>query len=150
MAARTGSAGLADVRGAGAIAAGAASEHVWSHGRGLALDRSHRELPRLQAARPLDLLHGATVNASHAVVLRAAAAGDDEALTQLVRLYHDRVYRFGLRACRDAFDADDAVQDAFVKLAARPDVVRDRGALSWLLSVVRHTCMRMLRPFVRE
>lgn len=80
----------------------------------------------------------------------AAARGDDAALEQLVRAYHDRVHRFGLRACRDAFDADDAVQEAFVKLSRRPDVMRDPGMLSWLFSVVKRTCLRLLRPFVRE
>jgi len=78
------------------------------------------------------------------------ARGDDEALSQLVRAYHDRVYRFGLRVCRDGYDADDAVQEAFVKLARRPDVVGDPSALSWLMSVVRHACSRMLRLFVRD
>ena len=87
---------------------------------------------------------------AHEVVLVAAAQGDDEALSLLVRAYHDRVYRFGARVCRDGYDADDAVQEAFAKLATRPDVVRDPSALSWLLSVVRNACMRMLRPFVRE
>ena len=80
----------------------------------------------------------------------AAARGDDEALGTLVRAYHDRVYRYGVRVCRDAFDADDAVQEAFTKLARRPDVQRDKGALSWLMTVVRRTCMRLLRPFARE
>lgn len=80
----------------------------------------------------------------------AAARGDDEALTMLVREYHDRVYRFGLRVCRDGYDADDAVQEAFTKLARRPDVARDPSVLSWLMSVVRNACLRMLRPFVRE
>jgi RNA polymerase sigma factor (sigma-70 family) len=88
--------------------------------------------------------------ATHADVLTAAARGDDDALGVLVRAYHARVYRFGLQVCRDGFDADDAVQEAFRKLATRPDVARDRGALSWLMSVVRNACMRMLRPFVRE
>jgi RNA polymerase sigma-70 factor, ECF subfamily len=82
--------------------------------------------------------------------LAAAARGDDEALALLVRAHHDRVYRFGLRVCRDAYDADDAVQEAFSKLATRPDVARDPSALSWLFSVVRNACARMLRPFVRE
>lgn len=82
--------------------------------------------------------------------LAAAACRDDDALAVLVRTYHDRVYRFGLRVCRDGFDADDAVQEAFTKLATRPDVVRDPGALSWLLSVVRNACHRMFRPFARE
>jgi RNA polymerase sigma-70 factor (ECF subfamily) len=66
----------------------------------------------------------------------AAARGDDAALRELVQAYHDRVYRFGVRVCRDRFDAEDAVQD--------------QGALSWLMSVVKHACLRMLRPFVRE
>jgi RNA polymerase sigma-70 factor (ECF subfamily) len=86
----------------------------------------------------------------HADMLGAAARGDDDALATLVRLHHDRVYRFGLRVCRDGFDADDAVQEAFVKLATRRDVLADPGALSWLFTVVRNTCRRLLRPFRRE
>lgn len=88
--------------------------------------------------------------AGHEALLAAAARGDDEALSMLVRAYHDRVYRFGLRVCRDGYDADDAVQEAFTKLARRPEVMRDAGVLSWLMSVVRNACLRMLRPFVRE
>jgi RNA polymerase sigma-70 factor (ECF subfamily) len=82
--------------------------------------------------------------------LVAAARGDDQALALIVRAYHDRVYRFGRRVCRDGYDADDAVQEAFTKLAKRPDVAGDPSALSWLMSVVRNACLRMLRPFRRE
>lgn len=85
----------------------------------------------------------------HKQLLTAAATGDDDALAQLIGRYHERVHRFGLRVCRDGFDADDAVQEAFVKLSKRPEVVRDGGALSWLMTVVRRACLRMLRPFVR-
>lgn len=88
--------------------------------------------------------------AVHQRVLTAAAGGDDEALASLMRAYHDRVYRFGVRVCRDGFDADDAVQEAFTKLARRPEVARDAGVLLWLLAVVKNACLRMLRPFVRE
>lgn len=87
---------------------------------------------------------------AHAQMVRAAAAGDDEALTAMVTLYHDRVYRFGVRVCRDGFDADDAVQEAFTKLATRRDVIEDQGVLSWLMTVVRNACLRMLRPFARQ
>jgi RNA polymerase sigma-70 factor (ECF subfamily) len=87
---------------------------------------------------------------SHREVLVAAARGDDAALARLVRAYHGRVYQFGLRVCRDGYDADDAVQEAFIKLASRPDVAGDRGVLSWLFTVVRNACMRMLRPFARQ
>jgi RNA polymerase sigma-70 factor, ECF subfamily len=88
--------------------------------------------------------------ATHQQRLVAATSGDDEALASLVRAHHDRVYRFGRRVCRDGFDADDAVQEAFVKLARRPDVARDAGVLFWLMAVVKHACLRMLRPFARE
>jgi RNA polymerase sigma-70 factor (ECF subfamily) len=87
---------------------------------------------------------------AHGQVLEAAAKGDDEALAVLVRDYHDRVHRYGMRVCRDGFDADDAVQEAFIKLARRPEVVRSGGALAWLFSVVRNACLQLLRPFARE
>lgn len=87
---------------------------------------------------------------SPAATLATAARDDDDALAALVRLHHDRVYRCGLRVCRDAFDADDAVQEAFAKLATRRDVIADQGALSWLMTVVRNACRRLLRPFQRE
>jgi RNA polymerase sigma-70 factor (ECF subfamily) len=87
---------------------------------------------------------------AHQHLVTAAARGDDEALTLVIRAYHDRVYRFGQRVCRDSFDADDAVQEAFVALARRPDVARHRGVLSWLMTSVRNACLRMLRPFLRE
>lgn len=79
-----------------------------------------------------------------------AARGDDEALISLVRQHHDRVYRYGLRVCRDGFDAEDAVQEAFIKLSRRRDVVADQGALSWLMTVVRNACRRLWRPFQRQ
>jgi RNA polymerase sigma-70 factor, ECF subfamily len=90
------------------------------------------------------------MSATHEQTLALAAAGDDEALAALVRAYHERVYRFGLRVCRDGFDADDAVQEAFTKLSRRPEVMRDQSVLSWLMTVVKRTCHRLLRPFARE
>lgn len=87
---------------------------------------------------------------THQQLLSAAASGDDDALASLVRAYHDRVYRFGLRVCRDGFDADDAVQEAFSKLSRRPDVLRGTSTLSWLFAVVESTCRRLLRPLSRQ
>lgn len=86
----------------------------------------------------------------HQQTLAAAARGDDRALADLVRAYHRRVYRFGLRVCRDGYDADDAVQEAFTKLASRPDMGGDPGVLSWLFTVVRNACGRLLRPWTRR
>ena len=49
--------------------------------------------------------------------------------------------------CRDDFDADDAVQQAFITLARRPDVQQSTAVLPWLLTVIRNACISMLRPF---
>jgi RNA polymerase sigma-70 factor (ECF subfamily) len=88
--------------------------------------------------------------ASYREVAAAAARGDDEALTILVRAYHDRVYRFGQRVCRNGVDVDDAVQEAFLAALRRQDVAAHNGALSWLMTSVRNACKRLLRPFLRE
>ncbi|MFT3698846.1 MAG: sigma-70 family RNA polymerase sigma factor [Kofleriaceae bacterium] len=75
--------------------------------------------------------------------MSALVTTDDE-LTALVRTYHARVVRYGRRACASPEDADDAIQEAFAKLAHRPDVVRHPGALSWLMTTIRRMCARML------
>ncbi|MFO0722815.1 MAG: RNA polymerase sigma factor [Myxococcota bacterium] len=85
---------------------------------------------------------------AHQATLERATAGDEAALELLVRTYHARVYRFGLRVCRDGFDAEDAVQEAFQKLARRPELQSE--PLSWLYRVVKNACLRLLRPFQRE
>lgn len=79
-------------------------------------------------------------------LLERSISGDDEAVRELVGLYHDRVYRFGRSVCRDGFDADDAVQSAFITLARRPDVQKSPTVLPWLMAVVRNACMALLRP----
>jgi RNA polymerase sigma-70 factor, ECF subfamily len=77
--------------------------------------------------------------------LNLAIEGQEDALRELVRQYHDRVYRFGVQVCRDRFDADDAVQQAFIILARRPDVKASGAALPWLMAVVRNACLGMMR-----
>ena len=70
---------------------------------------------------------------------------DEAAIRELVTRYHDRVYRFGRTVCRDGYDADDAVQQAFITLARPPDVQRSPTALSWLMTVVRNACLEFVR-----
>ncbi|MCX5746072.1 MAG: RNA polymerase sigma factor [Proteobacteria bacterium] len=87
--------------------------------------------------------------ASLSALTTKAIAGDDEALTDLVRIHHDRVYRFGKRFCRPE-DLDDAVQEAFITLARRQDVMKHAGVVSWLFTVVKHTCLRLWRSVRRQ
>jgi RNA polymerase sigma-70 factor (ECF subfamily) len=87
----------------------------------------------------------------HEALLAAACQGDRGALDQLVQLYYARVYRYGRRVCLNPSDADDAVQEAFVALGRSVTTFRQEASLStWLFTVVKNMCMRMLRPFVRQ
>ncbi|MEO8554848.1 MAG: sigma-70 family RNA polymerase sigma factor, partial [Kofleriaceae bacterium] len=83
-------------------------------------------------------------------MLDALTAEEDEALALLVRAHHDRMVRYGRRVCHDDFDVDDAIQEAFVQVARRPELVRAPGILGWLKTVVRNACHRLWRPFARE
>lgn len=87
---------------------------------------------------------------SHRALLEAAQSGDRAALDALVRLYYERVYRYGLRVCSDPADAQDAVQEAFVAMSRSVSAIRGEASLaSWLFTVVRNACFRLLRPFIR-
>ncbi len=87
---------------------------------------------------------------SHELLVRRACAGDDQALSQLVELYHDSVYRYGRSVCRDV-DLDDAVQDAFVSLTRfRSEFRGEAGIGTWLFTTVRNACRQLLRPVARR
>lgn len=75
---------------------------------------------------------------------------DDAALTELVKRHHDRVYRYGVRVCASEADADDAVQEAFLILARKPEVRESASLVAWLFTVVKRACMGLLRPFARQ
>jgi RNA polymerase sigma-70 factor (ECF subfamily) len=71
-------------------------------------------------------------------------------LETLARAHRRRLYHLGRRHCRSPHDADDAVQEAFTRLARRPDVVAHPGALAWLMTTVRHLCLRFLAAVTRR
>jgi RNA polymerase sigma-70 factor (ECF subfamily) len=79
-------------------------------------------------------------------ILAAAQAGDPKALDELIERHQGRVYRFGLKMCRDPEDAKDVLQDTLIA-AARS--IRDfRGASSfstWLYTIARSYCIKRRR-----
>jgi RNA polymerase sigma-70 factor, ECF subfamily len=63
----------------------------------------------------------------------------------------DRLKRFALRLCRDSDDADDLVQEGFVRaLAHRRQLREEGGALAWLLSIVRSVFLQTRRRTQRQ
>ena len=94
---------------------------------------------------PFDLPTATGFDVSTGPLLARALKGDSGAISELVKLYHDRVYRFGVRVCRDEFDADDAVQSAFVTLARRPDAQKSPQVAAWLFQVVKNACLTLMK-----
>jgi RNA polymerase sigma-70 factor (ECF subfamily) len=79
-------------------------------------------------------------------LLDQARAGDRRALEALLARHQPRVYRFGLKMCRDPEDAQDVLQDTLLAMARG---VRDfRGASSistWLYTIARSYCIKKRR-----
>jgi RNA polymerase sigma-70 factor (ECF subfamily) len=79
-------------------------------------------------------------------LLERARAGDAGALERLVDRYQARVYRYGMKMCRDPEDAKDVLQDTLLAMARG---IRDfRGAASistWLYTVARSFCIKKRR-----
>ncbi|MFN8621204.1 MAG: RNA polymerase sigma factor [Chloroflexota bacterium] len=79
-------------------------------------------------------------------VVSAAAAGDADALTLIVRAHHDDMARLCFVICGDADLAQDAVQAAWPIAWRRLSSLRDPGQLRpWLMSVAANEARQLLR-----
>jgi RNA polymerase sigma-70 factor (ECF subfamily) len=76
----------------------------------------------------------------------SAREGDQAALEELLVRHQPRIYRFGLKLCRDPEDARDVLQDTLLAMAR---TIRDfRGASSvstWLYAIARSFCIKKRR-----
>jgi RNA polymerase sigma-70 factor (ECF subfamily) len=82
---------------------------------------------------------------------RRVAAGDAAAFELLMRRYNQRLYRLARSMLRDAADAEDALQDAY--LAAYESMGSFRGEASlatWLSRVVSNQCLQRIRRLSRR
>jgi RNA polymerase sigma-70 factor (ECF subfamily) len=92
----------------------------------------------VQAAEPVD---------GDAELLRAIAGGDRAAFDRLSRRHLDRAYGVALRMTGSSADAQDVVQDVFLRLWQRPDAWRPGQAQfsTWLYRVVVNRCLDLKR-----
>ena len=82
-----------------------------------------------------------------AELLQAIAGGDRSAFDRLSRRHLDRAYGVALRMTGSRADAEDVVQDVFLRLWQRPDAWRPGQALfsTWLYRVVVNRCLDLKR-----
>lgn len=78
--------------------------------------------------------------------LAAARAGDPRAVEELLARNAERIYRFGMRMCRDEEDARDVTQETMLAAARSLPEYRGEGEVStWLYTIARRFCGRMRR-----
>jgi RNA polymerase sigma-70 factor, ECF subfamily len=78
--------------------------------------------------------------------LNLAQKGDPEAFGQLVELYQVAVFNLCYRMLGDAYEAEDAAQETFLRAykgMARYD--QSRPFSTWLLSIAAHYCIDQMR-----
>lgn len=78
--------------------------------------------------------------------LSDALRGDPESFSQLVESYKNAVYNLCYRMLGDAYEAEDAAQETFLrayKSLQRYD--KSRSFSTWLLSIAAHHCIDQLR-----
>ena len=86
------------------------------------------------------------MNTADATLLENARRGDRAALEQLLSKYEARIFRFGMRMCRDREDAQDVLQETLLALTKGVADFRGASSLStWLFTVARSFCIKQRR-----
>lgn len=79
-------------------------------------------------------------------LIEAAQRGDQGAFGELVRLYDRRVLRIALRILRSPDEAQDAYQEAFLKVYRKLDSFRFQCRFhTWLYRIATNVCLDHLR-----
>jgi RNA polymerase sigma-70 factor (ECF subfamily) len=79
-------------------------------------------------------------------LLEAARSGDRRALDVLLTRHQPRVYRFGLKMCRDPEDAKDILQETLLAVARGVKDFRGASSVStWLYTIARSFCIKKRR-----
>lgn len=79
-------------------------------------------------------------------MITRARQGDREALAQLYQAYRDNVYRICLRMVRNPSDAEDLVQETFLRVINKIHTFRgDSQFTTWLYRVTKNVALMQLR-----
>ena len=80
------------------------------------------------------------------LLISRARGGDREAFGALVEQYRDNVYRLAYRMCGNAYDADEAAQEAFVAAwRALPNFRGDAKFSTWLYRLTTNAAVDVMR-----
>jgi RNA polymerase sigma-70 factor (ECF subfamily) len=89
-------------------------------------------------------------SADDAQLVSAVAAGDDAAIREMMRRYNQRLFRTARAILRDDTEAEEAVQDAWMKAIRGMGAFRAESRLStWLIRVAANEALMRLRKLRR-
>lgn len=79
-------------------------------------------------------------------LLLQVGQGDVNALEQLYAAASGAVFAYAFSILRDRFDAEDAVQDTFLKIRAAAHLYQPQGKpMAWIMTIARNICLMQLR-----
>ncbi len=88
----------------------------------------------------------AEMDSAERIMVTAALAGDDEAFETVIRTYSRRVYVVAYAIVQEIAEAEDIVQDTFLKAHQQRGKLREAGKFpAWLLTVARNAARDRLR-----
>jgi RNA polymerase sigma-70 factor (ECF subfamily) len=79
-------------------------------------------------------------------LLRRVARGEAPALTELIRRHQTRLYHLAYRLLKDPLDAEDALQEVFIKVYENASRFEPKAPVSaWLNRITANHCLNRLR-----
>jgi len=92
------------------------------------------------------LPNAVAMDSAERIMVMAALAGDDEAFETVIRAYSRRVYVVAYAILQDVSEAEDIVQDTFLKAHHQRSKLREPEKFpAWLLTVTRNGARDRLR-----
>src|SRR5437763_9992572 len=109
--------------------------------------KSGRALPGRMGAEAVEAGNVETSQADDAALLRAfSERGDRQAMNVLFARHADAAFRVALRCCRNAADAEDAVQTAFIEVLRHAAKYRGESAVrAWIFGFIVNACRHKAR-----
>jgi RNA polymerase sigma-70 factor (ECF subfamily) len=93
-----------------------------------------------------DLIEEDVMQMSDAVLLSTAKAGDADAFVELSRRHYRMVFQATFRITRNEQDAEDALQDSFLKAFSHLKNFEERSSFStWLTRIAINSALMILR-----
>jgi len=85
------------------------------------------------------------------ILVKQLKSGDQEAFNELVRLYSKKLYYLCLKILQNEGDAEDMVQNVFVKAFLNINKFEEKSSLStWLYRITVNVCNDFLRKKKKE